>query len=105
MNLVYGIASALGAATGGLMAEKLGWRWEFGVQVPLLVLCFGIGIVAIPAKLGVEDGKKTVWEALSEFDLKGSTLLTLSVTFFILGLVSNAITFASAPKSAGRLTL
>lgn len=32
INIVYGLGSALGVATGGAMADHLGWRWEFGVQ-------------------------------------------------------------------------
>jgi hypothetical protein len=31
-NIVYGVGSALGAATGGAIADHLGWRWEFGMQ-------------------------------------------------------------------------
>ena len=33
VNVVYGVASASGAALGGVMADSLGWRWEFGIQV------------------------------------------------------------------------
>jgi MFS family permease len=32
LNLAFGIGSSLGAATGGLLADILGWRWEFGIQ-------------------------------------------------------------------------
>lgn len=32
INIVYGLGSALGVATGGALADHLGWRWEFGVQ-------------------------------------------------------------------------
>ena len=32
INIVYGLGSALGVATGGAMADHLGWRWEFGIQ-------------------------------------------------------------------------
>lgn len=32
INIVFGLGSALGAASGGAMADHLGWRWEFGVQ-------------------------------------------------------------------------
>jgi hypothetical protein len=32
--------------------------------------------------------QKTVWEAMTVFDFKGSILLTTSVTCFILGIVS-----------------
>lgn len=32
LNLAFGIGSSLGAALGGLLADALGWRWEFGIQ-------------------------------------------------------------------------
>lgn len=32
LNILFGLGSALGAASGGAMADHLGWRWEFGVQ-------------------------------------------------------------------------
>ena len=32
LNMAYGIGSSVGAATGGYLADNLGWRWEFGIQ-------------------------------------------------------------------------
>jgi predicted MFS family arabinose efflux permease len=78
----------LGAALGGAMADLLGWRWEFGVQVLPLLVCMGICLVAIPEDLGLQGKKEGVWEALKMFDFRGSVLLTVSITFFVLGLVS-----------------
>ena len=92
INANYGFGSALGAAAGGAMADYLGWRWEFGVQVPPLLLCMGIAWVAIPNDLGIQGERKGVWQALKEFDAKGSLLLTTSISFFILGLVSKKYT-------------
>ncbi|CAM1511369.1 Fc.00g088820.m01.CDS01 [Cosmosporella sp. VM-42] len=86
INANYGVGSALGAAVGGAMADYLGWRWEFGVQVPPLVICMGIAWVAIPNDLGIQGERKGVWRALREFDAKGSLLLTTSISFLILGL-------------------
>lgn len=70
------------------MADYFGWRWEFGVQVPPLLLCMAISTVAIPDDLGIQGERKSVWQALREFDAKGSLLLTTAITFGILGLVS-----------------
>lgn len=87
INIVYGLASALGAALGGLMADTLGWRWEFGVQVFPIVLCFVVGFFGIPGELGLQNKHQTFKEAMRAFDFKGSILLTISTTFLILGLV------------------
>ncbi|KYK59460.1 multidrug resistance protein fnx1 [Drechmeria coniospora] len=86
INVIFGLGSAMGAALGGAVAEALGWRWEFGVQVPALLLCIAISAIAIPSELGIADERKSVWQALQEFDAKGSLLLTTSVSFLILGL-------------------
>ncbi|KAI0894972.1 major facilitator superfamily domain-containing protein [Annulohypoxylon nitens] len=86
INIVYGLASALGAALGGLMADTLGWRWEFGVQVFPIVLCFVVGFFGIPGDLGLQNKHQTFKEAMRAFDFKGSILLTISTTFLILGL-------------------
>ncbi|RCI09585.1 hypothetical protein L249_4121 [Ophiocordyceps polyrhachis-furcata BCC 54312] len=86
MNVVYGIGSALGAALGGAMAEALGWRWEFGIQVPPMLLCLGVSAVVMPSGLGVAEEGVGVWRALRSFDTRGSLLLTACVSFLILGL-------------------
>lgn len=86
--MVYGVASTSGAALGGFLAENLGWRAEFGIQVPPLLLCVGIAVVTIPGDLGFHSQahKETVLEAMRQFDFRGSFLLTTAITFLILGL-------------------
>ncbi|OBR12572.1 Major facilitator superfamily transporter [Colletotrichum higginsianum IMI 349063] len=86
INMIYGVGSALGAALGGAMADHLGWRWEFGVQVPPLILCCVIAVIAVPSDLGLVGKRETFVQALKAFDFKGSILLTTSITFFVLGL-------------------
>ncbi|KAK6220298.1 major facilitator superfamily transporter [Colletotrichum tabaci] len=86
INMIYGVGSALGAALGGAMADHLGWRWEFGVQVPPLILCCVIAVIAVPSDLGLAGKRETFVQALKAFDFKGSILLTTSITFFVLGL-------------------
>lgn len=88
LNMVYGIGSTLGAALGGFMADYLGWRWEFGIQVPPLLLCVVMSSLIIPGELGLQPGRKeeTLMQAMRSFDFKGSLLLTSATTFLILGL-------------------
>ncbi|KAI3323437.1 MFS general substrate transporter [Xylariaceae sp. AK1471] len=89
INVAYGLAAASGAAFGGLMADRLGWRWEFGIQLCPLMLCLVTAFFSMPADLGLQDGRKkeTLMQALRGFDFGGSALLTISTTFLILGLV------------------
>ncbi|CAF3469902.1 unnamed protein product [Fusarium graminearum] len=86
INMNYGVGSSLGAATGGAIADSLGWRWEFGIQVPPLLICMVVAWIAIPDDLGIQGQRKSVWQALREFDFRGSLLLTTAITSVILGL-------------------
>lgn len=87
INMVYGVASTSGAALGGFMADYLGWRWEFGIQVPALLFCVVVSAFTIPDRLGLKaDKKETVLEAMKHFDYTGSFFLMTSITFLILGL-------------------
>lgn len=88
---MFGVSSMAGAALGGLMADRLGWRWEFGVQVPILLLTLVVIVFALPENLGLYGNhRESLRESLRSFDFKGSFLLTLAVTFLILGLVSTS---------------
>ncbi len=79
----------LGAALGGTMVDTLGWRWEFGIQVPGLILAMIIAMVALPDDIGLYGKKREgIWEAMRLFDFKGSILMSSAITFLILGLVS-----------------
>ncbi|KAM0484344.1 hypothetical protein ACHAPX_001767 [Trichoderma viride] len=82
----FGAGSALGAALGGAMAEALGWRWEFGVQVPPLLLCMAMSAVVIPDDIGLQGPRRGIFDAMRQFDFGGSALLTVSTTTAILGL-------------------
>jgi predicted MFS family arabinose efflux permease len=79
---------------GGALAESIGWRWAFGIQVAPLLICAGISWVTIPRDIGIQDKRgASLWQILKAFDSKGSLLLTTAVTFFILGLVSFLLGF------------
>ncbi|RFU77277.1 hypothetical protein TARUN_4953 [Trichoderma arundinaceum] len=86
VNVTFGVGAALGAALGGAMAEALGWRWEFGIQIPPLLLCIAVAMVVIPDDIGLKGPRRGVIDALREFDFKGSVLLTTTTTSMILGL-------------------
>lgn len=84
-NLGWGVGSVLGAASGGFLADVLGWRWEFGIQVPFGVFCMAILYFTIP-----NSGDDNpcyffdIHERFKNFDFKGSIFLTTSITFLIL---------------------
>ncbi|KAB5577844.1 major facilitator superfamily domain-containing protein [Coniochaeta sp. 2T2.1] len=87
LNIAFGAGGMLGAALGGAMADHLGWRWEFGVQVPLILVCMAVAAWLIPPNAGLYDNKReSLVESMKVFDFTGSGLMTVSITFLILGL-------------------
>jgi predicted MFS family arabinose efflux permease len=89
INLFYGGGSACGAAFGGFLCDKLGWRMTFAVQIPILVILLINAFFTTPSTLGPNLAKSSglgVRDALKGFDIAGSILLTGSVAFLILGL-------------------
>ncbi|KAF2009951.1 MFS general substrate transporter [Aaosphaeria arxii CBS 175.79] len=89
INLFYGGGSAAGAAFGGFLCDKLGWRMTFALQIPLLLVIFLNAVFTTPSNLGPQLAKRSgkgLREALKDFDFAGSFLLTSSVAFLILGL-------------------
>jgi MFS family permease len=38
MNIVFALGISLGAPVGGVIADVFGWRWSFGIQIPLIVM-------------------------------------------------------------------
>jgi MFS family permease len=89
INFAFGLGSASGAALGGWLCDRLGWRWAFGIQVPFLCLCFVMGAVFTPSNLGpmlINAGEGSAWIALKNFDSLGSVSLVITVTSLILAL-------------------
>ncbi|KAK7609289.1 major facilitator superfamily domain-containing protein [Phyllosticta citricarpa] len=89
INLFFGLGQACGAAFGGLMCDVIGWRWTFGVQIPLQLVVLLIAVVWLPSNLGpciAATSDKRWWQHLKNFDLGGSFLLACTVAAMILGL-------------------
>ena len=88
-NMAFGFGNGLGAALGGLIVDKLGWRWAFGVQCPFILTFVIASWFATPARLGPDlafSQNKSVREAFSTFDGRGAMVLTVTVTCLILGI-------------------
>ncbi|KAF1993133.1 MFS general substrate transporter [Amniculicola lignicola CBS 123094] len=89
INLFYGGGSACGAAFGGFLCDRIGWRMTFALQVPVLVALFVNAVFTTPSDIGPQLAKRSgkgIKDAIKGFDLAGSALSTTSVAFLILGL-------------------
>ncbi|KAK8043220.1 major facilitator superfamily domain-containing protein [Apiospora phragmitis] len=85
-SIIYGVGCTLGAAMGGFLAEHLGWRWIFALQIPVMLVCLCISAVAITHDLGVQDSHTSLRDSLRDFDFVGSGLLCVILITMILGL-------------------
>jgi MFS family permease len=89
INLFYGGGSACGAAFGGFLCDRLGWRMTFALQIPIFVILFINAFFTTPSTLGPNLAKRaglSIRDAMRGFDFAGSILLTGSVAALILGL-------------------
>ncbi|KAJ4990259.1 major facilitator superfamily transporter [Stagonosporopsis vannaccii] len=89
INLFYGGGSACGAAFGGFLCDRLGWRMTFAIQIPVFVALLINAFFTTPASLGPNLHARSglgIRDALRGFDMAGSVLLTGSVASLILGL-------------------
>src|SRR2546428_9558418 len=71
------IGQSLGPLVGGVLTEKLSWRWFFFVNVPL-------GIAAILLTLYVVEESRDE-SAPRRFDLRGFVMLTVGLVLVVLG--------------------
>ncbi|RPA85307.1 MFS general substrate transporter [Ascobolus immersus RN42] len=85
-NLAFGVGSALGAAIGGAIADYMGWRWGFAVQVPPAVVCILLCMYNLPDQEVEKDSDNGIFAKLKDFDFAGSVYLTLCVGILVLAL-------------------
>ena len=90
-NLAWGTGSVMGAATGGWLADHVGWRWEFGMQVPFGLFCMAIIYCTIPGHTAADGdagaaSAGAIVDRFRDFDFAGSFFLTTSLSFLILGM-------------------
>jgi MFS family permease len=79
MNIIFATGTSLGAPLGGVVADYFGWRWSFGIQIPLiivstLIVCFRL---RLPARA---VSTQTTKEKLMRVDFAGATTLVSTPT-------------------------
>jgi MFS family permease len=84
----YGVGNGLGAALGGFLCDKLGWRAAFYVQLPFIAVYGVLAVLSCPDNLGPNLAKtqgKTIRESFGSFDAYGTIGMVLTVSGLILG--------------------
>lgn len=81
--MVWATGQAVGAPLGGYLADTIGWRWSFLLQVPLAVLA--IVSVSISLKLPKREAEHFL-SKLKRVDFGGAIVLVTGVFCLLLGL-------------------
>ncbi|KAF7430237.1 hypothetical protein PC9H_005939 [Pleurotus ostreatus] len=83
LNIVFATGSAAGAPLGGFLADSIGWRWAFLVQVPMTLLA----IASVSLALDLPKVDFSDFHAkLRRVDFPGAITLVLAVFFLLFGL-------------------
>ncbi|PLB46612.1 putative MFS drug transporter [Aspergillus steynii IBT 23096] len=87
-NVLHGFGSICGASMGGSIANTIGWRWCFLLQVPVSVFALIMGRITIPIRQmsvasSSHHGLRGVWQ---QVDLTGALLLILGLSIQLVGL-------------------
>lgn len=89
-NGMFGFGAICGASFGGSIADTIGWRWCFLLQVPVSVVALALGYLVIgdtdPSYLLGGDRTWTFKRALKRLDVSGSLLLVTGISIQLVGL-------------------
>ncbi|KAF2675946.1 MFS general substrate transporter [Lentithecium fluviatile CBS 122367] len=84
-NAMFGFGSICGASFGGSIADSIGWRWCFLIQVPIsgIALLLGYLVIRNPQPLSLHPTWK---EIRTKVDFTGSLLLVTAISIQLVGL-------------------
>jgi MFS family permease len=77
-GIVSGASASIGLVTGGIVTDVLGWRWSFGLIVPIAVATVLLSLRFVPALPG--SGRE------KPLDVAGAALCTGGIALFVLGI-------------------
>jgi MFS family permease len=106
-NILVGFGAVLGASLGGMIADSIGWRWCFLLQVPvsLVALVVGYYVLENPSHTILElDPKRRFRSALRYLDLSGAFFLVIGLLAQLIGLSFGGNEYPwSSPQVVGTL--
>jgi MFS family permease len=82
-NALLGFGSICGASFGGALADTIGWRRCFLLQVPIAFAALMVGYLVVKNPDEVEFSRRILWQRI---DLSGALLLVFALCLHLLGL-------------------
>ena len=85
-NGVFGFGAICGASFGGFIADEIGWRWCFLLQVPVSALALVVGALVIKNPEGGFDLGRGFRDTWAKVDFSGAFLLVSAIIIQLIGL-------------------
>jgi Major Facilitator Superfamily len=82
-NALLGFGSICGASFGGALADTIGWRWCFLLQVPISFAALVGGYLVIKNPEEVRPSLRLFWQRI---DFSGALILVVALCLQLLGL-------------------
>ncbi|KAK3370568.1 major facilitator superfamily domain-containing protein [Podospora didyma] len=85
-NGMFGFGAVCGASFGGSIADGIGWRWCFLLQVPISAFALLVGALVIKNPSGGFDLGRGVRDVWARVDFSGALLLVVAISIQLVGL-------------------
>ncbi|KAI0138987.1 MFS general substrate transporter [Hypoxylon sp. NC0597] len=85
-NGIFGFGAICGASFGGSIADTIGWRWCFLLQVPVSAIALLFGYLVIKNQQNTFGGSSSLKETWRRVDFLGSLVLVVAISVQLVGL-------------------
>lgn len=85
-NGMFGFGAICGASFGGTIADTIGWRWCFNLQVPISAFALIVGALVIKNPEGGFQLGQSFRDTWARVDFTGAFLLVISISLQLVGL-------------------
>ncbi|KAJ1964012.1 hypothetical protein IWQ62_003054 [Dispira parvispora] len=86
---MFALASVSGPLLGGVLTDKVTWRWIFYINLPI----GAVAIVIVLLFLRIPHQRSSLWSKLGRIDYLGTGTLVAGVVFLLLGLMWGGNTY------------
>ena len=90
---LMGVSFIVGPLIGGFIADSVGWRWVFLVNLPIGLAALAVVATVLPALIGRSEDRG------APLDLAGIALLTLAIGLVLIGLSEREVAGSLRPAA------